>query len=135
MVGGPVGHHGEDQGRARGEMGESALVSPGQLVEPPLLLRLFQIWEIYEEWPVDGDPQEITLSSGATRKSWPLTWDGVAAALEKASDAIKRLRRLLINRARRPALKPSSSAKSTTRPCRTSSCPTSLKSAFPSSLL
>lgn len=38
-----------------------------------------RLMRLYQEWPVDGEPVDVKLADGSTRKSWPLTW----AELEK----------------------------------------------------
>jgi len=33
-----------------------------------------RLLELYNRWPVDGEPVEITLADGSKRKSWPRKW-------------------------------------------------------------
>jgi hypothetical protein len=37
---------------------------------------------IYDAWPVDGEPTEVTMADGNKRKTWPLPWAEVKAFLD-----------------------------------------------------
>lgn len=44
-----------------------------------------QVWEVYEEWSIAGDPVEVMLANGTKRKTWPMNWTDLSATLKKVS--------------------------------------------------